>query len=138
MKLIAILDDRDGMLFNHRRQSQDRVLRQMILELTRPASLWMDAYTFRQFAGQEEPHIRVDEDFPYMAAPGDYCFVEDRAPGAFADRVEEIILFRWNRKYPGDLFFDIPLDKGGWQLTSTEEFAGSSHAKITMEVYQKC
>ena len=34
MILIVCVDDHNGMMFNHRRQSQDRVLRADILELT--------------------------------------------------------------------------------------------------------
>ena len=34
MIIIAAVDDRNGMMFNHRRQSQDKVLREKILSLT--------------------------------------------------------------------------------------------------------
>ena len=34
MILIVCVDDHNGMMFNHRRQSQDRILRGDILELT--------------------------------------------------------------------------------------------------------
>ena len=34
MKIIVCVDNQNGMMFNHRRQSQDRVLRKRILELT--------------------------------------------------------------------------------------------------------
>ena len=34
MVLIVCVDDHNGMMFNHRRQSQDRILRGDILELT--------------------------------------------------------------------------------------------------------
>ena len=33
MTLIVCLDDKNGMAFNHRRQSQDRLLRRRVLEL---------------------------------------------------------------------------------------------------------
>ena len=42
---ISIVDNSMGMLFNHRRQSRDRVLVQRILEITRGHALWMNAYT---------------------------------------------------------------------------------------------
>ena len=50
MILIAAADDSYGMMFNHRRQSQDRVLRQRMLELTAGHTLWMNAYSAKQFA----------------------------------------------------------------------------------------
>ena len=34
MKIIVCVDNQNGMMFNHRRQSQDRVLRKRIMELT--------------------------------------------------------------------------------------------------------
>lgn len=47
-------------------------------------------------------------------------------------------LFRWNRVYPADQYFDRSLLTCGWTLRETEEFPGFSHAKITKEVYKKC
>lgn len=40
MIIIACTDDNQGMLFNHRRQSQDRVQRQRMLQRTGGAKLW--------------------------------------------------------------------------------------------------
>jgi len=45
---------------------------------------------------------------------------------------EGLILYRWNRTYPADLYFTLSLE--GWTLERREEFAGSSHEKITKEV----
>ena len=42
MIVIACLDDNGGMMFNHRRQSQDRVLRAHIAALVGDARLWMN------------------------------------------------------------------------------------------------
>ena len=44
MIVIACLDDNGGMMFNHRRQSQDRVLRAHIAALVGDARLWMNHY----------------------------------------------------------------------------------------------
>ena len=71
MILITAVDASSGLLFNHRRQSQDRLLRARILDLTGDAPLWMDAYT----AGLFDPpaaNIRVAEDFLDQAGPGEY------------------------------------------------------------------
>ena len=51
------------------------------------------------------------------------------------DKITEIIVYRWNRDYPADLFLDIDLKD--WELAETAEFAGNSHEKITREVYRK-
>ena len=64
------------------------------------------------------------------------CFVENISVASAAERVEQVYLFHWNRAYPGDLFFDLPLEDG-WELTLEEEFPGSSHETITLEVYER-
>lgn len=134
MILMAAVDDRNGMLFNKRRQSQDRVLRERILALAANSRLWINSYTKKQFA-QVTDLVKVDDDFLNKAAPGEYCFVENVPSAPYEERIEQIILFKWNRRYPGDFFFDI--DLSAWRLASTDEFPGSSHEKITMEVYSR-
>ncbi len=44
MIVIAAVDDCMGMMFNKRRQSQDRVLRQRIISLAEGKNIWMNAY----------------------------------------------------------------------------------------------
>lgn len=77
MIIIAAVDDRNGMMFNHRRQSQDKVLREKILSLTAGKVLWMDHYSAKQFYGYTVPQLNIDDCFMWEAAHGEYCFVED-------------------------------------------------------------
>jgi hypothetical protein len=135
MILITSVDDSGGLMFNHRRQSQDRVLRSEILALTGGKKLWMDAYSAALFEGTDAL-IQIDEDFLEKAGPGEYALLEDREAAPYKDRIEKIILYHWNRAYPGDFYFDIDVTKG-WHCTSTRDFAGSSHDKITEEVYER-
>lgn len=132
MIAIVALDDRNGMMFNHRRQSQDRELRKHILNMVGSGKLWMNGYSAKLFEGTP---IIVDEDFLDKAQTGDYCWVEDKHLAPYADKLEQVVTFKWNRKYPGDFYFDLPLEQ--WSLVSTEEFSGSSHEKITKEVYER-
>lgn len=137
MILIVAVDDRNGMMFNQRRQSQDKVLREKILSLVCGRKLWMNAYSHKQFgvsAGEDQ--IQEDERFLEKAGDGEYCFVENVAISPFRNRIEKVVLFKWNRAYPGDFFFDIDLRDGTWALKGTEDFIGSSHEKMTMEVYE--
>ena len=110
MVLIVCVDDHNGMMFNHRRQSQDRILRADILELTGGKKLWMTAYSSKQF-------------------------VENADVSGCAERIEEIYLYHWNRDYPADVYF--PVDLSVWKCVETKEFAGSSHEKITRERYTR-
>lgn len=136
MILIAAVDDSGGMMFNNRRQSRDRVLRERILALTGGGVLWMSRYSCGQFADMENiNHIRTDDAFFDKAATGEYCFAEDISPAPYSERIEKIILFKWNRRYPADMYFGIDLSAPEWSLVGTEDFSGSSHEKITMEVY---
>ena len=131
MILIVAVDEDKGMMFNRRRQSKDRVLRERILSLAKGGKLWMNAYTRRQFPEDAQGEIIVDEKFLEKAGFGDYCFLENIPASPYEDRIEKIILFWWNRKYPSDTWFDIDLEGGGWKLSETREFSGSSHEKIT-------
>ena len=62
MILAVCIDDRNGMLFNGRRQSQDRVLREDLVREAGGGPLWMNAYSARQFDPPPEG-LRTAEDF---------------------------------------------------------------------------
>lgn len=131
MRLICCVDDRMGMMFHHRRQSQDRVLRRRILELAQ-TGLWMNEYSARQFAG-ESAEITVEETCAQTCPQGAYCLIEDQPVRDLEP--EQIVLYRWNRSYPADTYFDIPLETQGWRLARSTDFPGYSHQCITEEVY---
>ncbi len=135
MNVIVCIDDEYGMLFNLRRQSRDRLLRERILMLTKGKKLWMNLYSAKQFEEECAENMFVDEDFLHNAGNGDYCFVENEDITKHIQKIEKIILYRWNRRYPSD--FKFALDLSDWTMESTFEFAGSSHEKITEEIYRK-
>lgn len=141
MQVIVCIDDDGGMLFHQRRQSRDRILIEDILEATAKAGkvLWISPFSERLFSREviEElrPLITTSDDFLDQAQPDDFCFVENRPLKSYEEAIESIIIYRWNRKYPADTFFDIDLEK--WQKESSTDFAGSSHEKITREIYRK-
>lgn len=135
MKLIVCLDDADGMLFNHRRQSKDRIVRQKILEQVGESRLWMNGYSAQQFSGGAA-NIVVNEDFLAMADREDWCFLENTDPAPFVQKIDTLVIYRWNRRYPSDVKFPTGLFESRWALTERLDFAGSSHEKITQEVYR--
>ena len=134
MKLAVCLDDKNGMMFGKRRQSMDRLLRQDLLEMTAGATLWMSPYSAKQFT-ESADHIAVDADFLRKAAPEDWCFVEDSDIEEIASSVTKVAIYRWNRLYPADKRFPANLFSDRWTLESSKDFPGSSHEKITLEVY---
>ena len=114
-----------------------RPSRSPALTLFAGKKLWMNEYSAKQFAKDAGADaICVAEDFLTQAGKGEVCFVENISAASAAERVEQVYLFHWNRAYPGDLFFDLPLEDG-WELTLEEEFSGSSHETITLEVYER-
>ena len=135
MIVIACTDDNQGMLFNHRRQSQDRVQRQRMLERIGGEKLWVDTYTAGLFAAEDRERLGVDDACLECAGDGEYCFVGKEDLGPVEEKIEKIILYRWNRVYPADVHF--PIDLNEWKLVQTEEFVGSSHEKITEEIYER-
>ncbi len=133
MKIIVCLDDKNGMLFNKRRQSSDRVLRDRILSLVNGGCLRMNAYSAKQFA--EDAPLQVDERFLEKAGNGDFCFVENADVTPFAKKIEAVIVYRWNTVYPSDVQFPACL-LDGKTLTSAVDFTGYSHTRITEEIYE--
>ena len=133
MIVIICVDDKNGMMFNHRRQSKDKELRKFILKKSKGKKIWMNSYSMKQFEEEDCENITVDEKFLQKAESEDYCFVEDIDIGPYIEYFDELILIRWNRIYPADFYFKI--DMGEWSLVNKEEFVGSSHERITWEDY---
>ena len=95
----------------------------------------MSPYSAKQF--EEEADFNISEDCITETAQGEYCFVEGKPLLQFEKWIERIVLIKWNRVYPSDIKFDIPLAEHGWKCIFTDEFAGKSHEKISVEVYDK-
>ena len=136
MKLVLCVDDRGGMLFNKRRQSRDRVLIADLCETIGDAVLYINQYSEELFAAHSMNMI-VCESPLSLAGEGDYAFIEKESPRGSLDSVEELILYKWNRKYPYDLEMGFSPEKEGFSLKESSEFVGSSHEKITKEIYAK-
>ena len=136
MKVIVCLDDRDGMLFCGKRQSRDRKVCERIMQLAEGSRLWMNDYSTKLFADYPE-NILVDTSFLDRALDEDFCFVEDCDITPYVSAINQIVIFRWNRHYPGDKCFPVDITVLPWKLVKTCDFQGYSHEKITMEVYRR-
>lgn len=123
MKLIVCLDEKNGMLFNKRRQSRDRLLIENVLELCKGETLYTSQYSARLFP---ENSVEIT-DFPDRG----YVFCENFTVDEAG--LEQIIVYKWNRVYPADTYFNIDLED--WQMLEIVDFKGSSHEKITREIY---
>ena len=137
MKIIVCVDDNNGMMFNKRRQSRDSVLIQDIIANLNSGNLLIDPFSEKLFSNSDIDTFFISEEFLNEAEPDDYCFVENHPLSEHVSRIDELIIYRWNRKYPADTYLDIDPTALGMVLISTTEFAGSSHDKITKELYRK-
>ena len=133
--MIACVDGRNGMAFHNRRQSQDRLARWDILKEAGRAPLWVNAVTARQFTDGQQSRLRIDEAFLDRAGSGEFCFVEDRSVKPYETRIEQVILYRWNRAYPADVHLAWDPAAAGFSLAERTEFPGHSHKAITRERY---
>ena len=76
MILVICIDENGGMLFNNRRQSQDKILRERLLSLVKDNKLMMNSFSKNQFT-EDMPNIVVSDYFLEQATGGDFCFVEN-------------------------------------------------------------
>ena len=133
MKITICIDKSGGILFGGRRLSQDSVLRGKLLALVSDGKLLMNEYSGKQF--EENEKIRITEDFLLSPDESDICFIENnKVP---IDEVTELYLFNWNRDYPADTYFEFNPKELGFKRERKEDFVGSSHKKITLEVYRR-
>ena len=114
MKIFVCLDEKGGMLFNKRRQSSDRVIRQDMLQMLGEKKLYVNSYTAKQFLEEEKERLIVDEECLAQAGFEDFVFVENLTISNFLSEVEEVIVYRWKRAYPADVYFDVDLTTEEW------------------------
>ena len=136
MNIFVCLDESGGMAFNKRRQSMDRVIREDMLQMVGEQKLYVNAYTARQFKEGSDKLI-VEDNVLEITDEDAYIFIEDMQIGEFISKIEKIIVYRWKREYPADLFLDIDLTASLWKLSVSEEFVGYSHECIGKEIYIK-
>ena len=135
MNIIVCVDDRGGMLFHGRRQSRDSAVVADILQETKHTILWVHTFSVDLFLGKNMKNLRIAEDFLEMAQDGDYCFVENADLKPYEDRIDRMVVYRWNRRYPYDMRLGI--DVSAWTFLESRDFTGTSHEVITRTVYQR-
>jgi len=130
------LDDELGRTFGGRRQSRDRVLLADLLAECGEHALYAERYSETLFPGSA--HVTVCDDPMAVCPDGGVCFLETLPIKPRVAQIDRLILYRWNRLYPADFYMDIDPIGAGFVLESVLEFEGSSHARITKEVYRTC
>ena len=135
MIVIVCLDDKKGMMFNYRRQSRDQAVTDRIQKICTGKKLWMNPYSDQLYGSLEGTDIVVENDFLSLAGSGEICLVESDRLMPFIEEIEQVIIYRWNRTYPADVYPDLDLSQ--WERRERHEFPGTSHEKITEEIYKR-
>ena len=132
MKIAVCVDDNGGMLFNKRRQSRDKVVLTDLMNLSE--RICIHPFSEKLFVEYAE-FVSVNEKFLEDAQENDFCFVENQLLKQYEENIDQLIVYKWNRKYPAD--FRLDLDLSQWNLKEQTEFVGNSHEKITREIYNR-
>lgn len=130
MTIYVCLDDRNGMLFNKRRQSRDAA----VLEDIRaglPGVLTIAPFSENLIQSAQIPYT-LDE-----LTPESHFFAEEAISSEVLLQADTVVIYRWNRHYPADTRWTFDLAEYGFARKETSEFPGKSHEKITKEVYTK-
>ena len=133
MKVAVCVDDAQGMTFFGKRQSSDRVLIEEFITSNSGRRVYITPFSARIF--QNYPEVIQSATALDDAGDFDVCFIENLRLAPYASKIEELVVYRWNRSYPSD--FKLDLDLTEWQLVSSSEFQGSSHDNITREIYKR-
>lgn len=133
MIVIVCVDQRNGLAFNGRRQSRDRMVAADILKESAGRRLWMTPSSRRLFL--PEAGDLPGAGLPGPGRSGRAVLCGGAAPAPWMDRIEGMILYRWDRVYPADLHLDVVPSLPVWHLVSAGELPGFSHKKIEKEVY---
>lgn len=136
MKAVVCVAENGAMLFGGRRVSRDKIMLEDFLRLASDGAIFISDFSMKLFDGADASLIVASN--PLSSADvGDFAFVEDKSLYEYRDKIEELIIYKWNRSYPGDFFLDIDPEKEKMTLKEVYEFEGKSHEKITRECWER-
>ncbi len=123
-----VTDPEGGFSYKGKRIAQDRTVRRKILGLA--PKIYMSEYTASQYLEADRDHISITEHPP----------IDDEAvyyleAGHIPENTHMLMIYRLDASYPSDT--RIVPDPRDWELMDTEEFAGHSHKKVTLERYRR-
>ena len=136
MTVIVCISDGGGMLFNNRRQSKDSLLIENVSLLVGDGTLYVSSFSERLFENSSLCTI-VASDPLKTADREDFVFVENLLLLEYKEKIDRLVIYKWNRLYPFDFRLDINPQKEGMKLCDVLEFEGSSHKKITREIWER-
>ena len=96
--------------------------------------LWIRGFSEDLFVDYMDK-VMVDDNLFGKIGNEDICFIEDVTLSGMENDISEIILYKWNKKYPQDL--GLELDLNCYELKESVDIQGYSHDVITRENYIK-
>lgn len=134
MTVIFFLDDNKGMLFNNRRLSRDAVALDDIKTYLQ-GNLHITEFSEKYISSSELPY-KVVSVFDELESK-DFFLVENISVKNYLQKIDRVIIYWWNRKYPSDVHLDFVPTDYGFVSKSVYEFTGKSHEKITREIFER-
>ncbi len=129
MTVCVCIDDRGGISFNGRRQSKDRAL------ISRLCAMGEDIF-IKEYSAKLFDRTKAKTEEHFSVCDG-ICFVECEDASKYMENADRVILYRWNRRYPSDMSLSRMPSELGFSLERRDEFEGSSHERITEEIWIK-
>lgn len=122
------VDDKNGLTFFGKRISRDRAVIADFMSLSggNVSAAPFSALLFESY------DIVIDDNLLDNSENGCFCFIENKNIVPYSEKIEKIILYKWNRHYPSDKKFVMP---DGFMLSESIDFEGYSHECITREIY---
>lgn len=118
------------MMFNNRRQSRDKCIIDDIKNMLGKDSICVfSKYSNLLFENSINTVL-----YDGITDTG-YFFAENIHLKQFECKIEQLIVYRWNKIYPADFYIDINLSN--FKKIKSEDFCGNSHKIITKEIYVK-
>ncbi len=136
MTVIVCIDNARGMLFNKRRQSKDEYLIDDIRRLANGKMVYISPFSEKLLNRYSLPFKALDNPLDGRERD-DIVFIENIPLKEYIEDIDRLIVYKWNRDYPADLYLDIDTKNDGFKIKSRREFAGKSHEKITREDYER-
>ncbi len=125
MRVFMCLDQKDGLLFNDRRQSRDREVVADIEKTIGHEEIGMSEYSAKLFEGHDNIVVTNDlKDCRNVFLEKDDLDLLD---------FDELIIYRWDKVYPADA--RLTFDYKSMTLKDVSVITGYSHDKIIKEVY---
>lgn len=136
MIAVVCVSDGGGMTFAKRRVSRDKAVVKDISDLADGRAVFMTEYSARLFEESGASVIAVSEPLA-SAGEDDVAFSEETGLLPYKDKMEALVIYRWNRKYPFETALDIDPEREGMTLAQTCDFVGNAHEKITREIWKR-